>query len=146
MELPRWTKSFLTELVLTLTPILQVKETEQRLTAAIEGLEWSPAGGCVTSAPINITGSWNIAGLKFKRTKKKKTRMKLTADIEGLEWSPAGGCVTSAPINMTGSRNIGGLQQQWKHPINTHVRPLMCVKISSKANFFFDLCYHSIQK
>ena len=34
-------------------------------TAAIEGFFSSPAGGCVTSAPINITGSRNIGGLIY---------------------------------------------------------------------------------
>ena len=35
-------------------------------TAAIDGLLASPAGGCVTSAPKNITGSRNTAGLQDK--------------------------------------------------------------------------------
>jgi hypothetical protein len=35
------------------------------LTAAIDGFFSSPAGGCVTSAPINMTGSENIGGLMF---------------------------------------------------------------------------------
>jgi len=34
------------------------------LTAAIEGFDRSPAGGCVTSAPRKISGSWNTRGLK----------------------------------------------------------------------------------
>lgn len=34
-----------------------------KLTAAMDGLLLSPAGGWVTSAPKNITGSRNIAGL-----------------------------------------------------------------------------------
>ena len=33
------------------------------LTAAMEGFLSSPAGGWVTSAPMNITGDWNTAGL-----------------------------------------------------------------------------------
>ena len=35
------------------------------LTAAIEGFDRSPAGGCVTSAPRKIRGSWNTRGLKI---------------------------------------------------------------------------------
>lgn len=35
-----------------------------QLTAAMEGLLESPAGGCVTSAPRNMTGSRNTAGLQ----------------------------------------------------------------------------------
>ena len=38
-----------------------------KLTAAIEGLLASPAGGCVTSAPRNMTGSLNTPGLKENR-------------------------------------------------------------------------------
>ena len=34
-------------------------------TAAIEGFFSSPAGGCVTSAPINITVSRTIGGLIY---------------------------------------------------------------------------------
>lgn len=32
-------------------------ERRDRLTAAIDGLDRSPAGGCVTSAPMKMTGS-----------------------------------------------------------------------------------------
>ena len=41
-------------------------ECNIELTAAIEGFFSSPAGGCVTSAPMNITGSRNIGGLRMR--------------------------------------------------------------------------------
>lgn len=41
--------------------------SQNPLTAAIDGLERSPAGGWVTSAPRKITGSWNTGGLHRKK-------------------------------------------------------------------------------
>ena len=35
-----------------------------KLTAAMDGFLSSPAGGCVTSAPMKITGLANTAGLE----------------------------------------------------------------------------------
>ena len=37
-------------------------DQEMRLTAPMDGFVWSPGVGCVTPAPRNITGSWNILG------------------------------------------------------------------------------------
>ena len=42
------------------------------LTAAMEGFLSSPAGGWVTSAPMNITGDWNTAGLMGGRKRSRE--------------------------------------------------------------------------
>ncbi len=47
-----------------------------RLTAAMEGFEWSPAGGCVTSAPMKTTGSRKIWGLQCSNYIVQNTVMK----------------------------------------------------------------------
>ena len=41
----------------------------QQLTAAMDGFLSSPAGGCVTSAPMKITGLWNTVGLQCNNNK-----------------------------------------------------------------------------
>ena len=45
---------------------LYIQSTLVVVTAAIDGLIWSPGAGCVTSAPITITGlfckRWNLQG------------------------------------------------------------------------------------
>lgn len=47
--------------------ILKLKaEHVTELTAAMDGFLSSPAGGCVTSAPMKITGLWNTAGLQVR--------------------------------------------------------------------------------
>lgn len=47
------------------TKIYEIDE-EKKLTAAIDGFLLSPAGGCVTSAPRNITGSLKTFGLQTR--------------------------------------------------------------------------------
>jgi len=51
------------------------------LTAAIEGFDRSPAGGCVTSAPRKISGSWNTRGLKHATIMAAAATITMTANI-----------------------------------------------------------------
>ena len=59
------------------------------LTAAIDGFVLSPAGGCVMSAPIKITGAPNTRGLEVFIRNKNQFYFSIPAQWKKKTWSPS---------------------------------------------------------